>query len=107
RMTMQVVVPHRPEITRDKWRRVTRFAIADYVLSIDYRDQGPGTPYPGDRGLTAHAVSRVRIDVPAARGGALTRDVNAWVFTGRPTARSRARDLVEGPDRGFRVMHAS
>lgn len=107
RMTMQVVVPGRPEITRDQWRRVTRFAIGDYVLAINYRDQGPGTPYAGDRGLTAHAVSRVRIDVPAARGGSVTRDVNAWVFTGRPTARSRGRDQVNTPDRGFRVIAAS
>jgi hypothetical protein len=97
RMTMQVVIPHRPEITRDQWRRVTRFAIDDYVMSIDYREQGPGTPYPGDRGLTAHAVSRVRIEVPASRGGTLTRDVDAWVFTGRPTTRPR----------GFSVMRAS
>lgn len=104
RMTMQVIVPHRPEITRDRWRRVTRLAIGDYVMTIDYRDQGPGTPYTGDRGLTAHAVSRVRIDVPSARGGALTRDVDAWVFTGRPTARSRDRAQA---DRGFRVVHAS
>lgn len=107
RMTMQVVVPQRPEITRDKWRRVTRFAIGDYVMSIDYRDQGPGTPYPGDRGLTAHAVSRVRIDVPADRGGALTRDVDAWVFTGRPTARARNRVSADAADRGFRVLYAS
>ncbi len=106
-MTMQVVVPGRPVITRDAWRRVTRFAIDDYALTIDYRDQGPGTPYSADRGLTAHAVSRVRIDVPAARGGALEREVDAWVFTGRPTTRSRARAIVDTPAPAFRVMLAS
>jgi hypothetical protein len=107
RMTMQVVVPDRPEITRDKWRRVTRFAIGDYVLTITYRDEGPGTPYAGDRGLIAHAVSRVRIDVPADRGGALEREVDAWVFTGRPTTRTRRRAAVDTPGPEFRVMHAS
>lgn len=89
RMTMQVVVPARPTIARDQWRRVTRFAIDDYALTITYRDQGPGTPYPDDPAMAAHAVTRVRIDVPPARGGALERDVDAWIFTGRPTARRR------------------
>jgi hypothetical protein len=109
RMTMQVVVPGRPVIARDQWRRVTRFAIDDYALTITYRDQGPGTPYPGDRGLTAHVVTGVRIDVPAGRGGALERDVDAWIFTGRPTARRRAsgRVGIEAPAAGVRLMNAS
>jgi hypothetical protein len=107
RIRMQVVVPHRPAVTRDKWRRVTRVAMGDYVLAIEYRDQGAGTPYSGDRGLRAHAVSRVRIDVPAARGGVLTREVDAWVFTGHPAARARGRARVATPALGFRLMHAS
>ncbi|MFP5379842.1 MAG: hypothetical protein ACLGHP_08870, partial [Vicinamibacteria bacterium] len=43
----------------------------------------------GDPAMAAHAVTHVRIDVPPARGGALERDVDAWIFTGRPTARRR------------------
>lgn len=109
RMTMEVVVPGRPVVTRDQWRRVTRFAIDDYALTITYRSQGPGTPYPGDGGLAAHAVTHVRIDVPPARGGVLERDVDAWIFTGRPSGRSRARvrDRVERAAPAFQKVHAS
>lgn len=107
RMTMQVVVPGRPVITRDQWRRVTRFEIDDYALTIGYREQGPGTPYNGDRGLTIHAVSHIRIDVPAARGGPFERDVDGWVFTGRPTTSSRGRSREEAYAPGVRLMNAS
>lgn len=109
RMTMQVVVPGRPVVTRDEWRRVTRFAIDDYALTITYREQGPGRPYAGDRALSAHAVTRVRIDVPASRGGALERDVDAWVFTGRPgaTGRGHGHARVDGRAPAFGVVRAT
>lgn len=59
--------------------------------------------------LAAHAVTHVRIDVPPARGGVLERDVDAWIFTGRPSGRSRARvrDRVERAAPAFQVVHAS
>jgi hypothetical protein len=95
RSTMQVVVPGAPVITRDAMRRVTRFALDDYALHITYLNDAPGVPYPGDRNLVAHAVSRVRIDVPASRGGALEREVEDWIFTGTPAKRTpRNRQAV-------------
>ncbi|MDP1572090.1 MAG: hypothetical protein Q8L86_19005 [Vicinamibacterales bacterium] len=105
RSTMQIVVPASPVITRDALRRVTRFAIDDYALTITYRDQSPGVPYPGDPGLVAHAVTHVRIEVPAARGGALARDVDGWIFTGTP-ARRQARGGDVAPAGLFRVRMA-
>lgn len=90
RATMEVVVPGRPVVTRDGWRRVTRFAIDDYALAISYEADDAGVPYPADRALAAHPVSRVRMEVPEARGGVLERSVSAWVFKGTPSTRRRA-----------------
>lgn len=49
RSTMEMIVPGRPVVTRDRWRRVTRFAVDDYALTIAYEQDGPGVPYPADR----------------------------------------------------------
>ncbi|MCB0824585.1 MAG: hypothetical protein KDC26_00190 [Armatimonadetes bacterium] len=87
--TMQIVIPNTPEVTRDEKSRVTRLVIGDYALNIGYDDSKPGIPYPDDKGLTAYAVNKIKIEVPEARGGVLEREVDGWIFKGKPTVRKK------------------
>lgn len=87
--TMQIVIPQKPEVTRDDKRRVTRLVLGDYALNIGYDDSKPGIPYPDDKTLMAYAVNKIKIEVPEARGGVLERDVNGWIFKGKPSVRKK------------------
>lgn len=81
----EIIVPHKPLVEKDAKGRVTSLKIADFTLQITYDEARRSTPYPSDPGVVAHPVSKVRIEVPEARGGVVEKTSStAWVFTGRP-----------------------
>lgn len=81
----EIIVPNRPTVVRDDKKRVQSLTIGDYSLHITYNDGRPSVPYSGDSGLTAHPVSKVRIEVPTERGGVYEKEGDFWIFSGAPT----------------------
>lgn len=81
----EIIVPHNPQIEKDSKGRLTQLKIADFTLQITYDEARRSAPYPSDPGVVAHPVSKVRIEVPEARGGVVEKTSStAWVFVGAP-----------------------
>jgi len=86
----EIIVPNRPTVVRDDKKRVQSLTIGDFSLQITYNETKASLPYSSDPGLTAHPVSKVRIEVPSDRGGAFEKEGDFWIFSGAPTRKRSA-----------------
>lgn len=92
RSVFEVVVPHKPEITRDAKGRITRLECPPgWISEVEWDDTKPAATCPGDPKLTMHFFKKVRLIGPDPDRPGQTRteerEAPGFMFAGTPTKR--------------------